>query len=139
MLSLIPRAPTIRPVNNPPQRDPAKTAILTRKSFGEDQIVGTRPVNRTERLAEIEQMLFRSVDGLRAVEIAEACGVDRRTIYRDLSLLTDIGVPIAQTNGRFFIKYEHYLAKCNLAQTQGGSPADQLVVAGPIGLHLVGI
>ena len=40
----------------------------------------TRLINRTERLTAIEQMLFRSEIGLRAVEIAEACGVDRRTI-----------------------------------------------------------
>lgn len=71
-------------------------------------------MNRTERLAEIEQMLFRSAMGLRAVEIADACGVDRRTIYRDLSLLADVGVPIHQKDARFFIDREHYTAPTRL-------------------------
>lgn len=75
----------------------------------------TRLINRTERLAAIEQMLFRSDMGLRAVEIANACGVDRRTIYRDLSLLSDIGVPVFQRDGRFFINRDYYLANVRLS------------------------
>jgi proteasome accessory factor B len=71
-------------------------------------------MNRTERLAAIEQMLFRSPLGLRAVEIAEACDVDRRTIYRDLTLLGDIGVPIHQKDGRFFLDRENYTATIRL-------------------------
>lgn len=74
----------------------------------------TRLVNRTERLAVIEQMLFRSPLGLRAVEIAEACAVDRRTVYRDLSLLGNVGVPIRQKDGRFFIDRERYTASIHL-------------------------
>jgi predicted DNA-binding transcriptional regulator YafY len=73
-------------------------------------MMSTRLVHRSERLAEIERMLFRSTLGLRVVEIAEACGVDRRTIYRDLSLLTDIGVPIYQKEGRFYLNHEYYVA-----------------------------
>lgn len=76
--------------------------------------MATRLVNRTERLAVVERMLFRSSLGMRAVEIAEACGVDRRTIYRDLTLLTDVGVPIQQKDGRFFIDREHYTANVRL-------------------------
>ncbi len=75
----------------------------------------TRLVHRSERLAEIERMLFRSTIGLRVVEIAEACGVDRRTIYRDLSLLTDIGVPIYQKDGRFYLNHEYYVAPVRLS------------------------
>ncbi len=67
-----------------------------------------RLLNRAERLAQIEQILSRNVKGMRAVEIAAACGVDRRTIYRDLALLTETGVPITQNYGRFFIDHEHY-------------------------------
>lgn len=77
--------------------------------------MGTRLINRTERLTEIEQMLFRSAMGMRAVEIAETCGVDRRTIYRDLALLEEIGVPIYQQDGRFYINREHYLANVRLS------------------------
>lgn len=70
--------------------------------------------NRSERLAKIERMLFRSSHGLRAVEIAEACGVDRRTVYRDLAALEKNNVPITQENGRFLINREYYLANVRL-------------------------
>jgi predicted DNA-binding transcriptional regulator YafY len=76
--------------------------------------MAARLINRTERLAEIERLLLRHITGLRAVEIAEACGVDRRTVYRDLSLLNDIGVPIEQRDGRFFLDREHYAANTRL-------------------------
>lgn len=52
---------------------------------------------------------------MRAVELAEACGVDRRTVYRDLSLLTEVGVPIYQRDGRFFLEREQYLASIRLS------------------------
>jgi proteasome accessory factor B len=73
-----------------------------------------RVMNRTERLEDIEQLLLRHVNGLRAVELAEACGVDRRTIYRDLSMMGDIGVPVYQKEGRFFLDREHYAAQVRL-------------------------
>lgn len=76
--------------------------------------MATRQINRTERLTDIERMLREQVAGLRAVEIAEACGVDRRTIYRDISLLNDIGVPIYQKDGRFYLDREHYAAGVRL-------------------------
>jgi proteasome accessory factor B len=69
---------------------------------------------RTERLVAIEQLLFHSESGMRAVELAEACGVDRRTVYRDLSLLNEIGVPVYQKDGRFYLNREHYLANVRL-------------------------
>lgn len=74
----------------------------------------TRLMYRTERLVAIEQLLFHSELGMRAVELAEACGVDRRTVYRDLSLLNEIGVPIYQKDGRFYLNREHYLANVRL-------------------------
>lgn len=70
----------------------------------------TRPTDRAGRLSVIEKMLFRNAGGLRVVEIAKACGVDRRTIYRDLARLEDNGVPIAEENGRFFINRDYYAA-----------------------------
>ena len=76
--------------------------------------MSTRLINRTERLTEIEQMLFHHPMGLRAVEIAEACGVDRRTIYRDLALLVDIGLPVFQKDGRFLMNREYYGASVRL-------------------------
>jgi predicted DNA-binding transcriptional regulator YafY len=77
-----------------------------------------RLVNRTERLAAIERMLLQSRLGVRAVEIAEACGVDRRTIYRDLSLLGESGVPVFQKDGRFFVNREYYLAPVRLSNNE---------------------
>jgi proteasome accessory factor B len=63
----------------------------------------------------MEQLLFRNAAGLRAVELAEACGVDRRTVYRDLSLLNEVGVPIYQKDGRFCLQREQYLATIRLS------------------------
>ncbi len=77
-----------------------------------------RLVNRTERLAAIERMLLQSRLGLRAVEIAESCGVDRRTIYRDLSLLGESGVPVYQKDGRFYVNREYYLAPVRLSNNE---------------------
>lgn len=70
---------------------------------------------RNDRLSAIEAMLFRTPDGLRAVAIAAACGVDRRTVYRDLALLNEIGVPIVQHDGRFWLDHERYQASLRLS------------------------
>jgi len=77
--------------------------------------MAARVTNRTERLIKMEQLLFRNAEGLRAVELAEACGVDRRTVYRDLSLLTEVGVPVYQKDGRFCLEREQYLATIRLS------------------------
>lgn len=76
--------------------------------------MSSRLINRGERLSTIERMLFRNGEGLRAVEIAQACGVDRRTVYRDMAMLEKLGVPIAQEDGRFFINRDYYLATMRL-------------------------
>ena len=68
----------------------------------------TRVTNRADRLDLIEKLLFDNLIGMRVVEIARACGVDRRTIYRDLTMLQESGVPIYQKNGRFLLSREHY-------------------------------
>jgi proteasome accessory factor B len=71
-------------------------------------------LSRAERLRAIERLLYRAQDGMRVVEIAQACGVDRRTIYRDLDLLSASGVPIWQDSGRFGIERERYLTTVRL-------------------------
>lgn len=76
--------------------------------------MSTQLINRTERLATIEDMLFRAKQGLRVVEIAEACGVDRRTVYRDLSLLSEFGLPVYQKDGRYYLNFEFYVATIRL-------------------------
>ncbi|MEZ4667694.1 MAG: transcriptional regulator [Anaerolineae bacterium] len=73
-----------------------------------------RLVNRSERLTAIEQMLFRNTRGLRAVEIAQACGVDRRTIYRDLEMLESLGLPVTQSDGKFLLNRDYYLASVRI-------------------------
>lgn len=75
----------------------------------------TRLTNRTERLESIERLLLENQRGLRVVEIAEACHVDRRTVYRDIKKLKELGLPIYQKNGRFCINREYYLATVRLS------------------------
>lgn len=77
--------------------------------------MAARLTNRTERLIKMEQLLFKSAAGMRAVELAEACGVDRRTVYRDLSLLNEVGVSINQKDGRFCLQRDQYLATLRLS------------------------
>lgn len=72
-------------------------------------------VRRDERLTVIENLLFQRADGVRVVELADVCGVDRRTIYRDIAKLRTNGVPIYQKRGRFFVSREHYHATVQLS------------------------
>ncbi|GIL09252.1 MAG: DNA-binding protein [Chloroflexota bacterium] len=73
-----------------------------------------RAITKHDRLTEIERLLFNNPEGLRAVEIAAVCAVDRRTIYRDLAALSDMGVPIYQRDGRFLLHQEYYMAPLRL-------------------------
>ena len=66
-------------------------------------------MKRTSRLEKIEEMLIDHPDGVRVMDISRACGVDRRTIYRDLQTLQKNGIPIWQSNGRFGIERKQYL------------------------------
>lgn len=74
----------------------------------------TRMTSRAARLRQIEELLYRSSRGLSAVDIAEATGVDRRTVYRDIELLSESGVPMWQEEGRFGIVREDYLSTVRL-------------------------
>ena len=74
----------------------------------------SRLLNRAERLRAIERMLYRAPNGMRVVEIAQECAVDRRTVYRDLDLLSTSGVPIWQDEGRFGIERTRYLTTVRL-------------------------
>jgi len=77
--------------------------------------MAARPLNRAQRIAFIEQTLFRSAEGLRAVEVADAAGVDRRTIYRDLLEMTKMGIPVVQKDGRFFINRDYHSTSVRLS------------------------
>lgn len=69
---------------------------------------------RAERLRQIEQLLYRTPDGLRAVEIAERLGVAQRTVYRDLELLRQKSTPLWQEEGRFGVLRDQYLTTIRL-------------------------
>ncbi len=70
--------------------------------------------SKAARLRRIEHRLYNTPDGLRAVQLAEYCGVDRRTIYRDLASLEEMGVPVWEENGRYGIDRESYLSTIRL-------------------------
>jgi proteasome accessory factor B len=69
---------------------------------------------KTARLRRIEHRLYHAPQGLRVIDIASYCGVDRRTIYRDLMSLEEMGVPVWQRDGHYGIDREHYLSTIRL-------------------------
>lgn len=78
-----------------------------------------RLASKAARLRWIERKLYNNPQGLRVVDIAASTGMDRRTIYRDIESLDDMGVPIWQIDGKFGINREDYLStvRLNLNQT----------------------
>jgi proteasome accessory factor B len=70
--------------------------------------------SKAARLRRIEHRLYNTPRGLRAVELAEYCGVDRRTVYRDLISLEEMGVPVWEDGGRYGIDRESYLSTIRL-------------------------
>ncbi len=73
-----------------------------------------RSQSKAARLRRIEHLLYNAAGGLRVVDLAERCGVDRRTIYRDLTALEEMGVPVWQHGGRYGIERETYLSTVQL-------------------------
>ena len=70
--------------------------------------------SRAARLQRLERSLYTVPQGLRVVELADRCGVDRRTIYRDLVTLGEMGVPVWEADGRYGINREDYLSTVRL-------------------------
>jgi proteasome accessory factor B len=70
--------------------------------------------SKAARLRRIEHLLYNEPRGLRAVELAAYCGVNRRTIYRDLIALHEMGVPVWEAEGRYGIDRESYLSTVRL-------------------------
>lgn len=70
--------------------------------------------SKAVRLRRIEHRLYNAPGGLRASELARDCGVARRTIYRDLESLQEMGVPIWEGEGRFGINRSTYLSTVRL-------------------------
>lgn len=70
--------------------------------------------SKAARLRRIEHRLYNTPHGLRATELADYCGVDRRTIYRDLISLHEMGVPIWEDEGRYGLDRDTYLSTVQL-------------------------
>jgi proteasome accessory factor B len=79
----------------------------------------SRTQSKAARLRRIEHKLYNTPQGLGAVELAQYCGVDRRTIYRDIEALDTMGVPVWQLDGKFGIEREGYQStvRLNLNET----------------------
>nr|MCU0493663.1 HTH domain-containing protein [Chloroflexaceae bacterium] len=73
-----------------------------------------RIISKAARLRRIEHRLYNTPQGLRVVDLADYCGVDRRTIYRDLESLHDMGVPVWEDRGRYGIDRTNYLSTVRL-------------------------
>ncbi len=73
-----------------------------------------RTYGKAARLRRIEHKLYNTPKGLNAVDLADYCGVDRRTIYRDMMALEDMGVPVWQLNGKFGIDRDMYQSTVQL-------------------------
>lgn len=78
-----------------------------------------RTQSKAARLQQIEHKLYNTPQGLSAVQLAEYCGVDRRTIYRDLLTLEEVGAPIWQLDGKFGLERGRYQStiRLNLNET----------------------
>lgn len=72
------------------------------------------PLSRSERLREMEELLYATETGLRAAEIAERLGTSQPTVYRDLEQLRSNGVPVWHRDGLFGIPRDQYLAAVRL-------------------------
>jgi predicted DNA-binding transcriptional regulator YafY len=70
--------------------------------------------SKAARLRRIEHLLYNAPQGLRVIDLADHCGVDRRTIYRDLDALHDMGVPVWEDQGRYGIERDSYLSTVRL-------------------------
>jgi predicted DNA-binding transcriptional regulator YafY len=70
--------------------------------------------SKAARLRRIEHRLYNAPQGLRASDLARDCGVNRRTIYRDLHALEAMGVPLWEHSGRFGLNRDSYLSTVRL-------------------------
>lgn len=61
--------------------------------------------NRTRiiRLYRMEELLITESEGLTVTEICNHFQVDRRTIYRDIALMDELGIPLYKEAGKYKI------------------------------------
>jgi len=72
-------------------------------------------LKRSARLDELEKILLAHGEGLRVSELSQKCGVNRRTVYRDLARLREMGLPIYHDQGRYHIAREQYSTHIRLS------------------------
>lgn len=66
--------------------------------------------DRTARLIKVEHLLYQNQSGLTPAEVAQLCGVSKRTAYRDLQALQlEMGVPIWQQGKKWGIAEGYFL------------------------------
>ncbi|MCS6888751.1 WYL domain-containing transcriptional regulator [Chloroflexus sp.] len=71
--------------------------------------------SKAARLRKLEHQLYNAPPGgYSVIALAKLCGVNRRTIYRDLDTLDEAGVPIWEHNGKYGIDRNTYLATIRL-------------------------
>uniref|UniRef100_UPI002ACD6E2C helix-turn-helix transcriptional regulator n=1 Tax=Chloroflexus sp. TaxID=1904827 RepID=UPI002ACD6E2C len=74
-----------------------------------------RSRSKAARLRKLEHNLYNAPpEGYSVIALAKLCGVNRRTIYRDLDTLDEAGVPIWEHNGKYGIDRNTYLATIRL-------------------------
>jgi len=64
--------------------------------MAEDEVLA-----KSERLVRLQSLLLNHPRGLTTEELAERCGVCRRTVQRDLRSLERMGLPLAQEGNRY--------------------------------------
>ncbi len=78
-------------------------------------------MSRTERLLEL-MIRLRTRGRFTVQELADECGVSRRTMLRDLQALSELGVPLASTpgpGGGYTLAYRPFAA--HLARDDAGN------------------
>ncbi len=75
----------------------------------------SKAMSRAERLRHVEELLYHAPPaGLTMIEIAQQCGVERSTIWKDIRALEDDRVPICESEGRYGILRDQYLPAVRL-------------------------
>ena len=79
--------------------------------------------DRTARLLRVAETLYQHPEGMRALEIAEQCGVCVRTVYRDLHAMQgELQYPVWQDeHGRFGLERRAFLPPMKLTLTEAMS------------------
>lgn len=70
--------------------------------LSESDMKPERNRSRIIRLYKMEELLITK-HGLTAVELGNHFQVNRRTIYRDIALMGELGIPLLREEGRFKI------------------------------------